>query len=152
MKRILNLCSGLLAAFAVILVVMGVLGNLGFGRGVPVEGLRLTSSFASIGAVPAGTQTEAMIELENRSSEAVTILGATRACYRACCVDGLGLPLRVPAHGRGFVKFLVRTKVQAQGDFSAPLTIYTDRDGQPEVALEIRGNLLPPAAIKPPQG
>ncbi len=152
MRRILNLCSGLLVAFAVILVAMGVLSNLGFGHVAPAEGLRLTSSFTSIGAVPAGTQTEAAIELENRSSEAVTILGVTRACYPACCVDGLGLPMSVPAHGRAMVRCLVRTKAPARGDFSVPVAIYTARDGQPEVAVEIRGNLLPPVAPHPPQG
>ncbi len=141
MRRAASLCSSLLFGFSLLAFILGVARGFDSAFGRQPEGLRSRESIESIGAVGAESQVHLTITLENPLSRAVTILGGRWVCYPLCCVMYEGPPLRIPALARGTVRLRLVTKSRA-GEFQVPFTLYTDCDGQPELTVEVKGEVV----------
>lgn len=83
-------------------------------------------------------ETDVKVGVVNVSNEPARIIGVREFCSHACFY-GRGLPVAIPANGRGYVT--IRLKANDIGPFSDEVSFFTDRPTQPEITLRIEGNI-----------
>jgi hypothetical protein len=92
--------------------------------------------------IPAGLmqddETDIAIDVVNSSDAPARIVGVREFCSHACFY-GKGLPVTIPAKGRGQVT--IRLKANDIGPFSDEVEFFTDRPSQPELTLRIEGDI-----------
>ncbi len=79
------------------------------------------------------------VEVMNRSDSPARLIGSLEYCGSAC-YSMPGLPITIPAHGRGRVSLHV--KAGRPGALSEEVTFYTDQLTDPTLVLRIEGTIV----------
>lgn len=140
MFRRLDLCGKILLSVSVASFGLVALRVCNSGTGSRAQGLQPKETTQWIGEVSAGQQIEVTVALENRSNEDVTVLGASRVCCAYCCVMPNGFPIRIPALAERVAHLTLDVGTRT-GDFQISVTIYTDRSGSGDLAIQLRGRV-----------
>ena len=86
----------------------------------------------------AGKEYDFEVGVINPSSEPARLIGSPDECG-ALCVSARGLPIDIPARGRGRVA--VQVVSNGRGAVSGELLLYTDRPTQPNLVLKVEGTV-----------
>ncbi len=76
------------------------------------------------------------VAVVNDADEPARIVGVEEFCSSACYY-GRGLPVTVPARGRGWVT--IHVAVNSPGPITDKVYFFTDRPSQPKLAMRIEG-------------
>ena len=121
-----------------IMVLQAVLG-WSLYQAYPAEKLRFTRNPYEVGVISSRGETEIGCTIENRSSEAVRIVGAQEQCGRSACFTVTDLPAVVNSHSS--TRLTVRVKPGQPGRFLSDVVFYTTCRDQPTVAAWIAGEI-----------
>jgi Protein of unknown function (DUF1573) len=92
----------------------------------------------SVGIVGRREERAVFFKLTNMSNRVVRILGAKSSCT---CLVVDQLPVVVPPHGAFRLRIRVRPKSRP-GQIAERVTLITDREGQGELDLKVRGRVV----------
>jgi len=86
-----------------------------------------------------GSEYDFQVEIMNRSDAPARLVGSLEFCGSAC-YSMPGLPITIPARGRGRVSLHV--KAGRPGALSEEVTFYTDQLTDPTLVLRIEGTIV----------
>lgn len=102
------------------------------------ERLSIEPRLVTVGEAHSGEARQLTVEIANRTSKAVRIIGARRDC--SCRVDDL--PLQIPPGASRSLSLTVNVAGQ-EGIFTRSAVLLVDDDGLKELSLRFTGRILP---------
>jgi Protein of unknown function (DUF1573) len=99
----------------------------------------------SLGRLVPGQAVEVPFRIHNGSSRPLRIVGATSTCNLEGCFGpniDLVFPLTVPPRSDWLLK--ATYKATSPGSFSHPMTVFTDSEQAPKIALSVSGQIVAP--------
>jgi len=140
MVRVLKALSWALGFFSLMLLGLALRRTPSSPTQQAEMALHVETSSRSFGEAPVGTESVVGFSLSNRGQRGVTILGSDAVCYQAACLKAEGLPLTVPP---GEVRLIeIKVLCTSPGEFSRPLTLFTDSAAQREITLSVEGRVV----------
>jgi hypothetical protein len=96
-----------------------------------------------LGRLVTGQEVEVPFRIHNGSSRPLQIVGATMTCdFQGCLGTMLSFPMTVPAGEDVILTTIYKTS--NPGIFSHPMTVFTDSEQAPKIALRVSGEIVDP--------
>jgi hypothetical protein len=103
---------------------------------------RVEPASQSFGVVPSGSTVHLTYTVHNDTDQELWVLGCDERCEGDGCLAAPGLPMTVPPFGSRTL--VVKTSLRTPCDYRKPLTIFANRESQPQLVLIVEGRVVEP--------